>query len=239
MRQIEKKENQLVFEAEISETLANAIRRYINQIPVLAVDEVEISRNDSPLYDETIAHRIGLIPLKTEKIGKDKIKKLKLNVKREGNVFSGDLNGGVKIIYPEIPITSLSKGQELELVAIPKLGKGTEHSKFSPGLIFYRNSSEIILDKNLLDQIEKLSIKNEIKEKGNKIVILDNKKEEISDVCEGVCNRHGKKAEINPKKELIITLESFGQISVEDMFKQSIEGLKKDLSTISKKIDKA
>ena len=42
MKKIEKTGNQIVFEVEINETLANAIRRYVNQIPVMAVDEVEI-----------------------------------------------------------------------------------------------------------------------------------------------------------------------------------------------------
>ena len=64
MEIIERKENQITFRAEISDSLANAVRRYINQIPILAIDEVEIYKNDSPLYDETVAHRIGLIPLK-------------------------------------------------------------------------------------------------------------------------------------------------------------------------------
>ena len=67
MKKIEKSENQIVFSAEMEETLANSIRRYINHIPTLAIDEVEISKNDSALYDETIAHRIGLIPIKSGK----------------------------------------------------------------------------------------------------------------------------------------------------------------------------
>ena len=67
MKIINKKNNQMTFSAEIDESLANAIRRYVDQIPILAIDEVEISKNDSPLYDETVAHRIGLIPLKMEK----------------------------------------------------------------------------------------------------------------------------------------------------------------------------
>jgi DNA-directed RNA polymerase subunit D len=236
MKKIEKKENKLVFEADIPETLANAIRRHLNQISLLAIDEVEISRNDSPLYDETIAHRMGLVPLKNGKSGKDK--KLKLSMKKEGIVYSGDLEGDL-VIYPKIPITSLNKGQELDLVANTKLGKGTDHSKFSPGLMFYRNNSEIIMDKTLHEEIKKLFLKNEIHDKGNKILILDDQKEEILDVCEGICQRHGKKTEVNPKKELIISLESFGQVEVEEMFRQSIEVLKKDLAAISKKIDKA
>jgi hypothetical protein len=38
-----------------------------NEIPVLAVDSIEVSKNDSMLYDEMLALRIGLIPLKADK----------------------------------------------------------------------------------------------------------------------------------------------------------------------------
>jgi len=66
MKIVEKKQGQIVFTVDAEVTLANSIRRYVNQIPVMAIDEVEISRNDSPLYDETIAHRMGLIPIKKQ-----------------------------------------------------------------------------------------------------------------------------------------------------------------------------
>ncbi len=67
METIRKKADKLIFSAEIDSSIANAIRRYVSQISVVAVDEVEISKNDSALYDETLAHRIGLIPLKAKK----------------------------------------------------------------------------------------------------------------------------------------------------------------------------
>ena len=87
MKLLNKKENQITFTAEIDESLANAIRRYLNKIPIIAVDEVEISKNDSPLYDETIAHRIGLIPIKMEKaISEKKAHKMKLDTSKEGIV---------------------------------------------------------------------------------------------------------------------------------------------------------
>ena len=239
MEKINKKDNQIVFRAEIEESLANAIRRYLHQIPILAVDEVEISKNDSPLYDETIAHRIGLIPLKMDKsINEKTITKLKLNVKKEGMVYSGELTGKIKVVYTQIPITSLKKDQELELIAITKLGKGSNHSKFSPGLMFYRNVSEIIMDKGFYGEVKKVYPNIKIKEKGDKIIILDNEKKEVCDVCEGICEKSGKKIEIKPLKELIITLESFGQLSVEEIFKKSIDVLKKDLAEVSKKVNK-
>ena len=44
--------------------------------------------------------------------------------------------------------------------------------------------------------------------------------------------------EIIPSEELIITIESFGQIDSAEMFKKSIEALKKDLAGVEKKIEK-
>lgn len=237
MKLIEKKEKQITFTAEINETLANAIRRYMNKIPVIAIDEVEISKNDSPLYDETIAHRMGLIPLKQGKDTKKKNPKIELISKQEGMVYSKEMKG-MEIVYKEMPITFLNKGQELEITATTKMGEGVEHSKFSPGLLFYRNIPEITFAKDIYDKIKDKIPDNEVKIKGNEVVILDNKKKEIVDICERAGNKQGKNVEINFKDELIITLESFGQIDVEEIIKKSIEELKKDLSSVSKKISK-
>ena len=40
MKKIEETKNQVVFLTDISETLANSIRRYAGQVLVMAVDEV-------------------------------------------------------------------------------------------------------------------------------------------------------------------------------------------------------
>ncbi|HTY44037.1 MAG TPA: DNA-directed RNA polymerase subunit D [Patescibacteria group bacterium] len=239
MKIVEKTENQIAFTADIDESLANAIRRYVSEVPTLAIDEVEIFKNDSPLYDETIAHRMGLIPLKMEKGITDKSQiTLKLVASDEGFVYSGKLEGNAKIVYEKIPITSLNKGQELEIVATAKLGKGNEHSKFSPGLMFYRHVLEITLDKSLSEKVKRLCPNAEIKEKGDKLIIIDDKRKDIADICEGIAEKAKKKAETKPTGDLLITVESFGQMDPEEIFKKSIDVLRKDLAEIEKKISK-
>jgi len=240
MEKIEKKENRICFKAEIEDSLANAIRRYLNHIPILAVDEVEIVKNGSALYDEVVAHRVGLIPLKMDKMITEKNKgKLKLIVNKEGFVNSGELEGNVKVVYDKIPITFLDKDQEIELTGFVKEGKGVDHVKFSPGLMFYRNVTKIKADKNLAEEIKRLCPNCTFEEKGDKLIITDEGVKEISDLIEGIANKSNKDIEVEVKNELIITVESFGQMDVEDIFPKAIEAMKKDLVEMSKKLDKA
>lgn len=237
MEFIDKKDNQIIFKAEIEDSLANAIRRYVNQIPVMAIDEVEIIQNGSALYDEVVAHRMGLIPLKADKsIGEKNKGILKLSSKNEGMVHADELKGNVEVVYGNIPITYLDKNQELELVATTTEGIGSEHVKFSPGLMFYRNVAKITMPKEFADEVKKVCPKANIKEKGDKIEIIDDQSKEVLDACEGLADVVDKKVEVQNDKDLVVTIESFGQIDVETILDKSISVLKKDLAEVSKKI---
>ena len=51
----------------VSLEYANALRRIcLNGVPVFAIDTVDIIENTSVIADEDLAHRLGMIPLKTE-----------------------------------------------------------------------------------------------------------------------------------------------------------------------------
>jgi DNA-directed RNA polymerase subunit D len=237
MEIIKNSENKFIFSAKVGETLANSIRRNINQIPTVAIDEVEISKNDTALYDETVAHRIGMIPLKYDKSikeGEEKI--LKLKVKKEGPVYSGDFKGDAEVVYDKIPITILNKDKEVSIKGFVRPGRGIDHAKFSPGIITYRNSCEITLDKEFEEEIKRVFPGVEIKNKGDKIIIRDNGERPLIDFCEGIAIKSGKKAEVKDNDEIIFSIESFGQMETKEIFKKSLEILKKDLNQIAKKI---
>ena len=62
---LEKSDTEIKFLIEDSNPqFANALRRImITEIPILAIEYADFSVNDSVLYNEIIAHRLGLIPL--------------------------------------------------------------------------------------------------------------------------------------------------------------------------------
>lgn len=231
MEKIEKKENKIVFITDMDTTLANAIRRSANEIQILAIDEVDIYKNDSALYDEVLAHRIGLIPLKNQKIKEGEHIELKLKSSANDEtryVLSGEF--GDLPVYSEIPLTIISGKQKIEIVAKARQGIGVNHSKFSPGILFYRNLSKITISK----EAEK---NKEIAEKYSNVFTFDGKLKVIDETkvdleLEDVNDIEG--VSIAPTENLVYTIESWGQISADDLFKESIKVLGKNLDAVSK-----
>jgi len=117
---------------------------------VLAISEVDVYENSSSLFDEYIAHRLGMIPLLTDpkdyKIGEDYSKHsatFTLNVQGPKTVYSGDLMGKdkkMKPAYDNIPIIKLIKGEELKFESKATLGLGKTHAKYQAGLAFYKKN---------------------------------------------------------------------------------------------------
>lgn len=237
MEKISQQKDKIEFKAKLSESLANAIRRYVNKIPIAAVDEVEIKKNDSFLYDETLAHRIGLIPLKMTSSIKNG-DELKIETKKEGEILSGDLKGDIEVVYKEMPLTLLNKNQEIKLSGRVRIGLGEEHSKFSPGIMFYRNFFNIKIDSDCPKEIVEKCPKRIFELENNKVIIKNSEECDLCESCIEYCklNKKGDKISISPTEELRISLESFGQLSPEKIFESSIKILKKDLDSFSKQI---
>src|ERR671931_1484981 len=132
----------------------NAIRRLsISEVPTLAIDDVVLLENSSVMHDEAIAHRLGLIPLKTEPdrfvmphdcdckstLGCSKCRVL-LVLDSEANekskvATSGELLSEDELVKPvskDIPIVVLAPTQKLKFEAYARLGVGKDHAKWQP-----------------------------------------------------------------------------------------------------------
>ncbi|MFH7880963.1 MAG: DNA-directed RNA polymerase subunit D [Candidatus Aenigmatarchaeota archaeon] len=154
---LEKNKDSIKFSIEnLKPGFANALRRImLFEIPTMAIEWVDIKKNDSSLYDEILAHRLGLIPLtydkKFYKIPEeakniDDVKEpslyCKLILKKKGPciVYSGDLESedeNVKPVFNNIPIVQLLEGQEIDIIAYARLGYGREHVKWQASVVGY------------------------------------------------------------------------------------------------------
>lgn len=212
------KENQKIrFTTDMPISLANAIRRGVLEIPIMAIDEVEISQNDSALYDEVIAHRMGLIPIKTSKTIKET--KFKLKEKGPKTVYSTDISPSIGVDY-KLPIVILDEEQEIQMVMDANLGKGVEHIKYSPGLIYYTYN----LEPEILDFVS-------VDEKGK--ISYDEKELKNKKLSEEQINKIQKTTKV---EELIFNIESWKQIEVKDIFLRAIEVLNSNLSELGKAV---
>lgn len=145
----------------VTPSFLNSLRRtLISQVPKLAIEDVTIYDNTSALFDEIVAHRLGLLPVPTdlnafnrrwkENNGSPKEPACTCNgegcpnctvlftLSKEGpcTVYSGDLvpaaDAKFRIVDPKIPIVKLLEGQRVMLEAGAILGEGREHAKWVP-----------------------------------------------------------------------------------------------------------
>jgi len=122
---------------------ANALRRIcLNGVPIYAVESIDVLENSSVLADEGVAHRVGLIPLKTDlSASKDGNKEDKIMLTLDSGVsdetrtiLSGDIKSQDSNVVPtsnDIPIVTLAPGQSIKFEAYARLGKGTEHARWN------------------------------------------------------------------------------------------------------------
>ena len=132
---------------------ANALRRLcLNGVPVFAVDTVDIIENSSVLPDEGLAHRLGLIPIRTDLARFNEPSKCECQsetgcsnckvmlVLDSGDtdvtktVFTDELTSeddSVKPTSEKIPIVQLAPGQRVKVECYARLGRGREHAKWN------------------------------------------------------------------------------------------------------------
>jgi DNA-directed RNA polymerase subunit D len=152
---VEKSNERIVVRfGNIPRQYVNSLRRLaISDVPTLAIDDVVVLENSSVMHDEAVAHRLGLIPLRTDPgrfvmppecdckstLGCSKCRVL-LVLDAEANektmvVTSGELVSEDEMVKPvskDIPIIVLAPNQKLKFEAYARLGIGKDHAKWQP-----------------------------------------------------------------------------------------------------------
>lgn len=131
----------------INEAIANALRRsMMTKVPTLATEELHINKNQSGLFDEVLANRIGQVPFTIpENVDEEDEVHLALKQEGPGTVLAEDLkadNDEAEPVNPETVIVDLKEDQALELEAVATLGRGSEHAKHQGGTVGYEKLNE-------------------------------------------------------------------------------------------------
>jgi DNA-directed RNA polymerase subunit D len=236
----------------------NTLRRIIlSEVPTMAVDDVVIIENASTLQDEFLAHRIGLVPLKTDldtynlpencecksEFGCNLCRvSLILDVEAEDHtttVYSGDFkseNPSIVPISSKIPIAKLAPEQKIRLEAYARLGKGKDHARWQPvSMCAYKYKPIITIDTKLCDlcgDCIKTCPKNVLIKAGDKIEIRNIENCTLCQDCVDICKKTPKAVKVTwDENSFIFNLESTGALPPERILQEALnilEGKLKD-----------
>ncbi len=160
----------ITLELEKPAWFVNLLRRLIlEEAPSYAIEDLYIKQNNSALWDEWLANRLGQIPIKApvEYIKEKRVIKGKFKVKgsKDGRwVYSKEIESedeNVKPAYDNIPIIWLEEWQEIDIDLEFKVGQGKVHSKWIPAHVWYYEDAYGILkkkDKEAKELIKKLGL---------------------------------------------------------------------------------
>jgi DNA-directed RNA polymerase subunit D len=238
---VSKDKNKMTFLLQDSTpSYSNALRRIIlNEVPVMAIEDVEIRKNSSALYDEVISQRLGLLPLttdsdsyelpKSEEDIKEKKAKctVQLTLKEKGpkTVYASDMKTAdpkIKPVYPKMPILKLLKDQEIELVATAVLGKGNNHAKWSPCHVWYTYNPDLKINNKSKD-IEKYKamyppqIFNKKGDIDEKLILDNNLIDAVAHINEDIIKVEYK------DDEFVFHVESWGQLSIKEILTNALD----------------
>ena len=234
---------------------ANTFRRaMIGEVPTLAIEDVRIYDNTSALFDEMLAHRLGLIPIKTDLTTYTTqencacsgagcpgcISTFTLSVEGPKTVMSGDLipqDPKTMPVFDNIPIVKLTKGQKVVIEARAVLNTGREHAKWQPTLVCgYKNYPVVAIS----DACDACSLcvdecpRGVLAAKGKKVEVVDGKLPDCSmcRLCERACMASGIGEEpairISAEPDrFIFVVESDGSLPVKEIMERALMYIKK------------
>jgi len=250
--------------AGASPAFANAFRRaMIGEVPTLAIEDVRIYDNTSAFFDEMLAHRLGLIPIKTDLSTYSTQENctcggagcpgctvtFTLSVEGPKTVLSSDLipqDPKATPVYDNIPIVKLAKGQKLVVEARAVLNTGREHAKWQPTLVCgYKNYPLVSISEtcdacgNCVDECPREVLAT----KGKKVEVAEGKLPDCSmcKLCERACLASGIGDEpaitISAEPDrYIFVVESDGSLPVKEIMERALQYIRDQSNELERQL---
>ena len=242
---------------------ANALRRtMLTDIPKMAIDEVEFHlgpidvdgrefESITPLFDEIIAHRLGMVPVPTDYelfTTREKCTcggegcpscRVMYSLNKHGpcTVLSGDLqplgDATLKVKDEEIPIVELADGQSVLIYAYAVMGTARKHVKWQAAFgVGYKYLPVIDIDSSKLDKDSVQEIVNQCPKKvfdaeGGKLVA---KRPLDCSLC-GTCTENEGKGAITVKGDdtsFFFKFETDGSLTAKQVLDKAAEILSQE-----------
>ncbi len=236
---------------DTTNAFVNSLRRMmLSEVPTLAIDDVNIYDNTSVLFDEQIALRLGLIPLKTDLKSYNLPEEcscngegctmcqlsLTLSVEGPKMVYSGDIISSDPNVYPadpKIPIIELKEGQKLFLEAIAILGLGKNYAKWQAGVACgYKNLSKItITNCDACGICIEACPQNIIELQCTTAVVTDPLKCTLCKLCEDACDIDAITVD-QDESVVILNFESDGSYTAKELIIEASNVLQEKASTL-------
>jgi DNA-directed RNA polymerase subunit D len=233
---------------------ANAFRRaMISEVPTLAIEDVRIYDNTSALFDEMLAHRLGLIPIKTDLDTYTTQERCAcggagcpgctstytLSVEGPKTVMSSDLipqDPKATPVFDNIPIVKLTKGQKVVIEARAVLNTGREHAKWQPTLVCGYKNYPVVTISDACDAcgmcVDECP-RGVLAVKGKKVEVVNGKLPDCSmcRLCERACvaTGIGEEPAIRISAEpdrFIFVVESDGALPVKEIMERALRYIK-------------
>lgn len=247
----------------VHHSFVNSLRRtMLAEVPKMAIEDVTIYDNTSALFDEIVAHRLGLVPIPTDLQAFVPRAECTCNgegcanctilytLSKEGPtmVVSGDLTPAdprFKIKDDKIPIVKLLEGQRLMLEAASILGTGTMHAKWAPAqAIGYRELPRVeirptpALPPDVYAHLQRTAPEGSLAFEDGKMRVLDEVK--AYDFLRSVGNLH--KLDMvklsTEKDKFLLQVETDGAISPKEAMTKAVQLLMEKLKHVENEVPK-
>lgn len=253
--------------------MANALRRtLLTDIPKMAIDEAEFHLGSSsgedgrslesvtPLFDEVIAHRLGMIPVPTDyemfvpreecSCGGKGCSSCTLTYSLMGQgprtVLSGDMmplgDSSLAVKDADIPIVELTENQSIMIYAHARMGTARTHVKWQAAFgVGYKYRPVITIDQKKAGTPEALQLADKRRgypdifdEQGGKLVVKN------ADLCEYSADyetiSEGAVHMENDDTQFVFTFETDGSLTCQQVLEQAVRILQKETAELAAQV---